>query len=365
MKISELKDWQKKKLFIWSIIFITIGTVFLSFVCIVVSQEKKATAIEYDSALVDDQHNLEIKEKLSKNATRVSSGTYVETLKDISFKNSNFRVSFIAWFKWENNDRLDFIKDGVRIYNGVINKQETIKNYSKDNLHYQEMRIDVTVSKNFNIARFPLGSQVLKFYIEPNAYTIDEVVFVPDIENSGINQNLSISGYSLRRHGVSENLMHYPNTMSNPRFENPRVSSEIVTAVEVVRDDWGLYIKCFMALIGTSIWVFMALYICGSHHVNPLGTMPAALFGTIANLMVGANLLPDVVELGLVEFVNIYAALIIIGCIISIINVNRIREHKGESAFSKLFGRVMFYILLTLAIAGHVIMPFSALVGGL
>ncbi|MEG0367574.1 MAG: hypothetical protein RR585_12110, partial [Coprobacillus sp.] len=222
---------------------------------------------------------------------------------------------------------------------------------------------DVTVSKNFNISRFPLGGNILKFYIEPNEYTIDEVVFVPDVENSGVNKNLNIASYSLVRHNISENVISYPNTMNNPRFQNPRVTSEIATVIELERSDWGLYLKCFIALIGTSIWVFMAFYVCANHKVNALGMVPATLFGSIANLMVGANLLPDVVELGLVEFVNIFTVMIIIGCIFGIINTNRIRE-TSDHLFEKYFGRFMFYTLLIIFLVGEVILPIAAIAWG-
>lgn len=363
MKWKDLEKFQKRKVITWASFFIIVSVVFLTYACVYMLQEGNKIKNEYEQTLKVDSDALALKEKLSKNATMVTSGTYVETVKDISFKNTNFRVSFITWFKWEGNDKLDFLNNGFRVYNGVINKLEPIKNYSKDGVRYQEARVDVTVSKNFNISRFPLGGNILKFYIEPNEYTIDEVVFVPDVENSGVNKNLNIASYSLVRHNISENVVSYPNTMNNPRFQNPRVTSEIATVIELERSDWGLYLKCFIALIGTSIWVFMAFYVCANHKVNALGMVPATLFGSIANLMVGANLLPDVVELGLVEFVNIFTVMIIIGCIFGIINTNRIRE-TSDHLFEKYFGRFMFYTLLIIFLVGEVILPVAAIAWG-
>lgn len=359
MKWKQLEAWQKKKVAGWLTFYVIVATLFIGFVVVHMRAERNATADEYEAALANDENSAALEKKYSESAVKVSTGTYVESIKDISLKNCNYRVVFIIWFKW-NDAELDFLKDQFRVYNGVINKKEVIKDYHENGVNYQEFRLDVTVSKSFNITRFPLGSQVLKFYVEPNGYTADEMVFVPDTENSGVNKNLSISGYELVRHDVAEHTIAYPNTMNNPRFDGPRVTSEIVTVMEVQRSDWGLYLKCFIALVGTTTWMFIVLYVSAFHKVNPLGTIPAALFGTIGNLMVGANLLPDVVQMGLVEFVNFYGTLIILAGALVIININRIREHHGNNKFAKYFGKVMFFTLLILCLAGQIIMPISA-----
>lgn len=360
MKWRELKPWQKKKMIVWPSVYVLIAIIFIGFVICHMISEGSAAGEEYKLALANDGQSLALEQELSGEAVPVTTGTYVETIKEISLKNCNFRVSFIVWFKWAGEYELDFTGDQFRIYNGTINKKEVLADMVENGLHYQEFRIDATVSKSFNIARFPLGNQVLKFYVEPNEYTASEVILVPDRENSGVNQNLSISGYSLKRHDVGEHVIVYPNTMNHPEFTRPRTSSELVTVLEISHSNWGLYLKCFIALLGTTVWIFIVLYICANHMVNPLGTIPAALFGTIGNLMVGANLLPDVVQVGLVEYVNLYGTMIILAGALSIININRIREQEGGAEFARLYGRTLFFVLLVLCIAGQILMPVSA-----
>lgn len=361
----ELEPWQKKKISHWFLFFTITALVFIGAVCTHMNMEKSSVLIEYKNALENDEESIALKEKVSQNAVPVKVGTYVESIKAISFKECNFRTSFIVWFRWEGDAELDFQGDAFRIYNGLINKKELMQDYHKNGEHYQEFRMDVTVSKSFNIARFPLGSQILKFYIEPNTYMADEVVIVPDKENSGVNQNLSISGYSLVQNDVAEHIIVYPNDMNQPDLTEPRVSSELMTIMEVNRSDWGLYMKCFIALLGTTVWVFIVLYVCANHKVNPLGTIPSALFGTVGNLMIGANLLPDMVEVGLVEYVNIFGVMIVLFGALSIININRIREYKENTEFAKLYGRVMFYTLLVICLLGQTIIPISAYMWGI
>ncbi|MEG0468717.1 MAG: hypothetical protein RR562_02285, partial [Longicatena sp.] len=206
MKFKELDKGQKKRLLITMLLVIGIATTYIACAVTTLYKDKTSEDEYWDSYMKTPVEYTQAVEERGQDSIEVEVGTYVENLKEINIKGSSFRASYEIWFKWEGDPELNMINH-YRIYKGTINKQETIKDDYKDNLHYQEMRIDVTVSKNFNITRFPLGSQVLKFYIEPNTYTIDEVVFVPDKTESGINANLSISGYELNRNDVAEHVI--------------------------------------------------------------------------------------------------------------------------------------------------------------
>ena len=88
--------------------------------------------------------------------------------------------------------------------------------------------------------------------------------------------------------------------------------------------------------------------------------IPAALFGTVANIMVGANLLPDALQAGLIEFVNIWGVMMILMCAIVIININRIRKKYEDREFSQYYGRILFYIILILTLLGNILLPVCA-----
>lgn len=98
---------------------------------------------------------------------------------------------------------------------------------------------------------------------------------------------------------------------------------------------------------------------------DPLGMVPAALFGTVTNIMVGTNLVPDALEVGLLEYVTIWGIMTILGNAISIININHVRNRKnddevGSKEFAKVYGRILFYLMLIAAISGQIILPVCA-----
>lgn len=296
----------------------------------------------------------------SGDAARITSGTYVENIEEISLKSSYYTINFIAWFSWEGHDDID-IANNVRIYKGEISNKQLLKDYHKDGQNYQRIRVTAKVSKNYATTRFPLESHQFRMYIE-TSYPIEEVVFTADRENSGLNSSMSITGYEFLRSEVGSFAHIYDKTWSDPEISGRLIHSEVVTDLEVNRADFGLYIKCIIAMLGTSVWVFIVMFINVRHRVDPLSMIPAALFGTVSNIMVGANLLPDALSLGLIEYINIFGIITILFGALSIINVNRIRAKAsgGSESYAQLFGRTMFYVLLICTIAGHILLPLAA-----
>lgn len=366
----ELNPYQKRKYILWVTIFTLIFVFYIGSVIYIMTKEKNNAAEELQQILAEDEAAAEAAKSFTADAVHVKAGTYLETIKSISLKDCTFRIVFTVWFQWKDKEgaALDFTDaDAFRIEDSNINKREVIKNYKKDGICFQEMRIDATISKSFETVRFPLGSQVLNFSIEPR-YGIDEVVLDADVENSNVNQNLNISGYALLENYITSHTYMYPTNMGNPTYEKTQINSQIITCLSVNRNSLGLYMKCFIALIGTMTWIMITVYICANHRVNPLTTIPVALFGTISNIMVGSNLLPDVSSLGLVEYVNFYGIMILLGGAITIIHINRLRdvipttpeEKEFTGRYARFFGRTMFVLLLTLCIAGHILMPVSA-----
>lgn len=355
---KDMKAWQKKRLLFWFIFVIVVAVVYLTACTVRLYSDRIQEDDYWDSALTTNSHVLETLEDRAANAVPVQVGTYIENLKEISIKNSYYRTVMQVWFRWEGDADLD-MANSFHVYKGYINKTEVLKDYHENGVNYQLVRIDVTVTKNYWTCRFPLESHQLRCYIESN-YPAREVVFTADKENSGLNQSMSIAGFDIRRYDTGIFYNQYDSTHGDPTLPDPIITAEHVTALELNRSSIGLYIKCIIALFGTSIWVLITLFICTFHYVDPLGMIPAALFGTVSNIMVGANLLPDALELGLLEFINAWGIYTILIVALAVININRIRNKYEDREFAHFFGRIMFTTILVFTVIGHILLPVSA-----
>lgn len=340
---------------------LAIGVAVLLFFTLTLLSEKNHARDSWYSYLSDPPEQAQEIEKLSQNAVKVSVGTYIENLREINLKNSTFHVEGLIWFNWEGPSDLDPAHN-FRVFKGDIGDSVVVKETHEGNKNYQLVRMDVNISKSYDTKRFPLESHQLRMYVE-SEYPIEDVIYVADEENSGINEQITVTGYNLLRHDIGAVTYRYASSHGDPELENideNMITSEVVTAFEINRSSAGLYAKCFIALIGTITWCLISLFICTYHHIDPLGMLPGALFGTVGNIMVGANLLPDALEMGLMEYVNLWGILTILASAVAVININRIRNKYEEKDFARYLGRAMFYIILGFTIVGNIVLPMTA-----
>lgn len=361
-RLKELKQWQKKRLLFWFVFVVLFAVVFLTICTVRLYRDRSAEEQYWTDSLTTNEEVLARVEERGANAVPVTVGSYIENLKEVSIKNSSYRIVLQVWFSWQGDASLD-MANNFHIYKGTINKIEPLKEYHEGDTHYQLVRIDATVTKNYWTCRFPLESHQLRCYIESN-YPARDVTFVADKANSGLNGNMSIAGFDIRRYDTGIFYNQYDSTHGDPDLSEPIITAEHVTALELNRSSIGLYIKCVIALFGTTIWVLITLFLCTFHHVDPLGMIPAALFGTVSNIMVGANLLPDALELGLLEFINTWGIYTILIVALSIIQINRIRNKYEDREFAQFFGRILFSTILLFTVIGHLIMPLAAYMMG-
>lgn len=360
-KLAALEAWQKKRLFSWLAIFSVMAGIFLTYAITTVHNDRAKQDANWEYPFTVNEEIMADVERIrgESNPTEVAIGTYLEDLKDFSLKNGTFRLTSMVWFKWKGNDDLNFV-DNFRVYKGYINRSSLIEDITlHDGTRYQSFRVDVTITKQFETSRFPLESHQLRMYIEPD-YTINEVVLVDDKESNSYASNISITGYEICNYDTGIFYYRYPTDYGHGEYSNGKISSEHITAIELNRSSVGVYLKCFIALFGTTSWVLIVLYICTFHRVDPLGMLPAALFGTVTNIMVGANLLPDALDLGLLEFINFWGIFTIITVTVGVININRIRNKFEDRDFAKFFGKTVFFFVLMVIILGHTLIPLAA-----
>ncbi len=345
-----------------SIYFTTVAVISIVYLTFALSSLYKSKAKD-DSRWENWQHyndpeSVQLIEERSVNATPVTVGTYFENIREMNIKNSTFRVELVVWFKWKGDPDLD-MANHIRVYRGTINKYNIVEEYVNGDEHYQRAQMDVTVNEGFDTTRFPLGSYALKVYIEPT-YSIDRVKFIAD-EQSDMNEAYDLPGYTLMRYDTGIHNIIYDTNYGDPEMEGKKAANtEHLTRIEITREGFGTYAKCFIALIGTLTWIFIVMYINTYHKVDPLGMIPAALFGTVTNITVGASMLPDTLGLGLLEFVNMWGVMTIIAGTVTVINVNRIRNKWDDKKYASLFGRVMLLEILFFTLLGHIVMPLMA-----
>lgn len=360
-EMQQLSTRQRRRLAAAGIVYVLIFAVYLTAAAAVLIHDRRAEERSWVTAVTVDADTAARVKALSADAVHVQAGTYVESLPQLSLHDSSFSINMLVWFRWNGDAALD-PAGHFHIYKGVLDEKTLVKETHENGVNYQLLRVRATVEKVFWTRRFPLDSHQLRCYIEMER-PVQQVVLDADTRNSGINTALSLAGYRVTAAQVAPYFTAYDSTHDDPDLSEPYVSSELVTQIAIVREGAGMYVKCFIALWGSVCWTLIALFINAYHKVDPLEMLPGALFGAVSNVMVGASLLPDALEAGLLEYGNIFGILIILLSTVSVIAVNRQRSPDGglpNEAYARICGRMSLGIIAIFTLAGNLLLPLAA-----
>ncbi|MEG2530903.1 MAG: hypothetical protein RSA59_03605 [Raoultibacter sp.] len=362
---AEVEPWQKKRLFGSLAAILLFFGIFLVWTCSSLYNDKVSEDDYWNRYMTESTEYQDEVAEYSQNATHVLVGSYLENVRSVNVKNSSFEVGIDVWYRWEGSPELDFTNtNSVHFYKGTVQKLNVLDNYHEGNTHYQQVRYDVLINKQYWTPRFPLESHQMRIYLEPAA-NVNTVVFDVDAENSYANPNLGISGFKMTRFGVAPAIVAYDKTNSNPAFDGfadaKTYKTELMTQFEINREDIGLYFKCFVAMYGTTAWILLCLYICTNRRVDPLGMIGSAFFGAVSNIMIGAALVPDALKFGLLEYGNLFGVAIIIAGTAIVIGINYIRHERKDNAFAQYYGRIMLVIFVAIVVLGNLALPLSAM----
>ena len=72
------------------------------------------------------------------------------------------------------------------------------------------------------------------------------------------------------------------------------------------------------------------------------------------------SLLPDALQTGLVEYVNIFGIAIIILIALTIIRINNFRNERGKAIYAKFYGHTMFWTFVVIVLVGNIVLPMAA-----
>ena len=259
-------------------------------------------------------------------AVPVHAGIYVDRIVALSLPEVSWTVDFYLWFRWEGAADLD-PGASFQVIDGWIDSKELADSYSSDSpessaensaggTHYQIYRVVATITKSFNVTRFPMDDHLLTINIESTAHKRDALVFVPDTASAGISSRVKVPGYAVGRTDAAaliEKPHAYKTTRVDPRLPagTRSVHSQLRCGIHLIREGWGYFFKMFEALY-ISVAIAMTIFFIKPSEFDPrVGLAVGALFAAVANAYVTSTLIPQSGAATLTDIVNGLGALTI------------------------------------------------------
>ncbi len=266
----------------------------------------------------------------------VKVGIYPVDIYDIDFQSNTCYITAYVWLIWKGKvdptATLEFA-NAVEEW-GMMSTaayEEPIE--LPDGSSYQSMRVNGRFYQPYDLRRFPLDSQYISIYVEDSARSYDQVVFVADRENTGIDAGMVIPGWNVEGF-TSQTLIHdYLTNFGDSSVTSPSKYTSLLYQITIERNvnyfAWKLLFPLVIVLLTN--WLALLLR---PNWIDLRTAMPAtALLTTVFLQESYSSGLPEVSYLVLMDKIYVVAYAMIVATLLMIIWSNyKIRQDADAAS---------------------------------
>ncbi|AUB58109.1 MULTISPECIES: hypothetical protein [Methanobacterium] len=272
-------------------------------------------------------------------AEKVTVGIYLDRIKSMNIKDNLWAADFYIWFKWKGDLNPG---DSFQIIDGTVSDKDVqlIKNGTVGDENYALYKVAATITKKFDMNRFPVDDQFLTIVVQDTTDQRDKLIFVPDMEGSSVGNNVNVPGYGINSFNMTEKPFSYNSTMGDPSVSSG-IFSQLRTGILLSREDNTVL---FVSLIGMFIAVLAALSSLFIMSFQGRFSMEgASMFVLITNMVLVTNMVPTgVITVG--HYVASLAFFVVAICLVeSAISIHY--NNQGEKDLARRLDMVTAPIL--------------------
>ncbi len=289
-------------------------------------------------------------QNIAEKPTDVYVGIYLNQIFDVSLKDNRFSADFYIWFRWLDGEINPL--ETFEVVNGRVDAKEGEYQDKVKGYNYASCRVVATITKFWDVARFPLDNHTLTIEIEDSENEEFKLKYLPDTENCGINPGVQVPGWAVAKTLVSTIPHTYKTNYGDISLptNSESVYARFIYALDLVRPGLGYFVKSFFTVFMATIIALIALFIKPTDLDPRFGLGAGALFAAVASEVVIASSLPETSILTLVDKLHIIAIFFIFITIAeSIISLRLFTT--GREEMSRSLDRICFYGFLAFYLA--------------
>lgn len=242
---------------------------------------------------------------------KVTVGTYVNQITGVNLRENQVNVDFYVWFRWDD-DSVNPV-ESFELMNGKVESKTPTPIRKLKDTNYGQVRVQAVLNQPWDVSHFPLDRQTIRLQIEDSDMTADKIVYVPDTENSTVDPDVAISGYSLD--GATASVAEHQYRTNYGDITLPKnhesVYSRYTQAITLARPDSVYYVKTFSTIFISSLVAFLAFMVKPIDLDPRFGLGIGALFAVVASYFVIAGDLPRSSGFTLSDRVNLASMVMI------------------------------------------------------
>lgn len=305
----------------------------------------------------------------------VAVGCFINEIYAINLPDQSFQFNMYLWFRWDpkqwppppledpsldatsrgavppNSDQAPLEATGGPFETFEIIRSRGIESkevYRRDG--YCALQVSGTVGNQWSVDDFPFDHQKFVLQVEDTSYETNQLIYVADVEFSGLAPSLDISGSRIRGLSTTVEPFVYPTNFGDPALVRTTQSaySRFYAVVATDRLGWQLFVKLFSGLFVATAIAMLAFFIDATQVDPRFGVCVGGLFGIIASSYVVTSLLPEGVGLAYADRLHIASLVAVLAALlVSTVSLSlKLRGDDASDASSKRLDRVSFAVIV-------------------
>jgi hypothetical protein len=253
-------------------------------------------------------------------AQQVATGAYVSKIQDLNFRENKYSLDFYLWFRWKAEGPLVDYKplDSFELVNGKIENKSSVVEKKIGDMNYASVRVSATMSETWELAQFPFDSHTVTVKIEDSTYTTQDLVFVADKSNSGLGDEIDMSGWTASNFVTDVQTKVYRTNYGDTSLPTDASSqySRFMFSIDIDRSSQGSAVKLLSTVLLATAVAFVAFLVKPSDLDARFGMGVGSLFAVAASAFISASLVPDSGAMTMADKMHMIALAFIFGTLL-------------------------------------------------
>jgi hypothetical protein len=295
---------------------------------------------------------------------QVTVGLYLVEVHGLDQEESTYHADFYLWMRWHGEPDPT---PTVELFNNVARWSLTMRQIFPEPVvlpsgeRLQQFHVEGAFFEPLVLQDYPLDTHALTVKIEDSTWSRDQLVYVPDTEQSNISPEVRLPGWSITGWDLAEHGFQYETDYGDTSAAAPEFS-RFEFALRIERPDsffrWKLLLPLLIVLLlGCSVLVVHPTYA----EVRLAG--PATALLTLVFLQQGySETLPETGGLVLLDKIYVLAFAVVLGLIgVTILTSHWMREGAEQAVRAQRLDRVAAVGLFAMFLVGTLILLIPVL----
>lgn len=291
-------------------------------------------------------------------------GFYVTRFSDLDMARRSFDMTFWAWYLTTAPEYAPV--DSIEITNAKKVSTRFVATQKKENhpwnrgdatVYRHQAKYTVKVSKDWDVTKYPFDRQDVIVKFEDALHDVGAVKLVPDLADSGIDDDVVLPGWNIKSFKVSTEDNKYLTNFGDQTGPDSGSFSGVVAKMTIERDGWRVFVNVFTGFFVSFLLAFIT-YCMGTNKTGfaRVGVVSGAIFAAIGNKSIIDNTLPEPSSFALTDGVELASfAAIIFALAVTVIVIwfeehhpRRVKAFNAAAAVLSVVGYVGAIVFLVL-----------------